>query len=348
VTRYPAGKDIALHQRREEAIAAVPGVESVAPATDAYVSDDQSSTDFFPEGEVYDPQKKQEEDFNAVGTQFFETLKIPLVAGRGFGPQDSASSPKVGIINEALAKRRFPGVNPLGKRFSLNGGHNTDGHGGKFATDLIEIVGICGDVRYVNLRDEPPAQFYLPYVQQGDVGGMTYEIRTHGRPEDILPAVRKVVQQVDPDLPLAEVRTQEQQIASDLNQERLFVLLTSGFGLLALVLACVGIYGVMAYSVSRRTNEIGIRLALGALPRQVLGMVLGEAWQMAAVGIGVGLVAAVLLGRLVRSMLYGVEPNDPVTVACGVLVLLAVALGASWIPARRAAGVQPVQALRHE
>jgi len=188
----------------------------------------------------------------------------------------------------------------------------------------------------------------MPYVQQTDVGAMTYEIRTRMKPEALLPALRKVVQQIDPGLPLVNVRTQHEQIAADLIQERVFVTLTSGFGLLALALACVGIYGIMAYSVANRRNEIGIRMALGAQPGQVRGMILRESTWLAGAGIVVGVTAALLLTRLVKSMLYGIQAYDPPTLGGGVLILLLVALAASWIPARRAARVQPMDALRHE
>jgi ABC-type antimicrobial peptide transport system permease subunit len=188
----------------------------------------------------------------------------------------------------------------------------------------------------------------LPYVQQKEIGGMTYQIHTRMKPEAILPELRSAVREIDPGLPLANVRTQDQQIEAALEQERVFVTLTSGFGLLALALACVGIYGIMAYSVASRTNEIGIRLALGAQPGQVRGMILRESTALTAAGIAAGLCAALVLARAVRSMLYGVQPWDPATLAVGVGILLAVALAASWIPARRAAGVQPMEALRRE
>jgi predicted permease len=345
--RYPASTDIALHEELERAMAAVPGVDRIAPALEAYVSDYRSKTNFLPEGESYDPGKGQAEYFNLVGDQFFETLEIPIVAGREFGSQDTRSSRKVGIINESLVRSRFPGQNPIGKMFAIDT-HDMDGRKGTLARDEIQIVGVCGDTRYASLRDEPPPQFILPYVQQSEVGGMVYEIRTRMRPETILPALRRVVQQVDPDLPLVNVRTQDQQIEADLQQERIFVTLTSGFGLLALTLAAVGIYGIMAYSVSNRTNEIGIRLALEAQPSEVRGMILRESAWLSVAGIVAGVAAAIALTRAVKSMLYGIQPYDPATLSAGVFLLLMVAIAASWIPARRAAGIQPMQALRHE
>ena len=253
----------------------------------------------------------------------------------------------MGIINESLVRSRFPGQNPIGKMFAIDT-HDMDGRKGTLARDEIQIVGVCGDTRYASLRDEPPPQFILPYVQQSEVGGMVYEIRTRMRPETILPALRRVVQQVDPDLPLVNVRTQDQQIEADLQQERIFVTLTSGFGLLALTLAAVGIYGIMAYSVSNRTNEIGIRLALEAQPSEVRGMILRESAWLSVAGIVAGVAAAIALTRAVKSMLYGIQPYDPATLSAGVFLLLMVAIAASWIPARRAAGIQPMQALRHE
>jgi predicted permease len=346
-SRYPAGKDIAVHQRLEEAIAAIPGVESVAPTMESYLSDDLSDTDFLPQGETYDPEKNDAEAYNAVGVDFFRTLGIPILAGRSFGVQDTATSPRVGIINRQLAKTRFPGQNPLGRRFTI-GGHNRDGHGGVLSTDEIQIVGICGDTLYTNLREQPPPQFFIPYDQQTQVGGMTYEIHTRVRPEAILQALQRVVQATDPDLPLVNVRTQDQQIEADLRQERLFMTLTSGFGVLALILASIGIYGVMACSVAQRTNEFGIRLALGAPPRRLMASVLRESSWISIAGVAVGLASAFLLARFVKSMLYGIAPYDPVTLLSAMILLVTVALGAGWIPARRAAKMDPMRALRSE
>jgi predicted permease len=333
--RYGPGKDLRLHQRLEEAFAELPGVEGVAPSWTAYIADNTNNFDFLPEGEHGAAAQGQGEDVNAASNTFFQTMGIRMVSGRGFGNQDTATSEKVAVINEALAKKRFPNMNALGKRF-------------KTGDVLYRIVGICADTHYANLRDTPPPQFFLLYVQQPEVGGLTYAIRTQLELAALVPSLRHVVQQADPDLPMIDVRTQREQIDANMQIERSFAALTAGFGVLALALACVGIYGVMAYSVANRRNEIGIRIALGAQPRQVRGMILRESTWLAVAGIAVGVCAALLLTRLVRSMLYGIQPWDPVTIMCGVLVLLSVALAASWIPARRAAGVQPMEALRHE
>jgi len=341
--RYPAGKSVPLHQRLEERVAAVPGVESVTLAETPYIADSMSNSDFLPEGQTFETRRQDNDDaefLNVVGASFFQTMNIPVFAGRSFNSSDTSTSQKVAVINRALARKRFPGMNPIGKRFKLD----RDGA----ANDWITIVGVCADTRLVNLRDDPPPQFFLPYVQRPEVGSMVYEVRTRVDPAVLTPTLRRVVQSVDADLPMIDVRTQREQINASMQVERAFAALTAGFGVLALTLACVGIYGIMAYSVSQRTNEIGIRLALGARPAQLRGMILRESTWIAGTGIVAGVVAAVLLTRLVKSMLYGIQPNDPFTLSVGVLLLLAVALAASWLPARRAADVQPMQALRHE
>ena len=338
VQRYGPGKDVQLHQRLEQGFAALPGVEGVAPSWTAYIADNISNDDFIPESEPDSNDHHGAEDVNAVGNSFFETMGIPIIAGRGFGPQDTASSQRVAIINQALAKKRFPNMDPVGRRFQT----------GDDKRVWVRIVGVCADTHYASLRLPAPPQFFMPYVQQPDVGGMTYALRTQLDPSQIGPALRHVVQQADRDLPVIDMRTQREQIDANIQIERTFAALTGAFGVLALALACVGIYGVMAYSVANRRNEIGIRMALGAQPGQVRGMILRESAWLAVAGIVVGVAAALVLTRLIKSMLYGIEAYDPPTLAGGVLFLLAVVLAASWIPARRAAGVQPTEALRHE
>jgi ABC-type antimicrobial peptide transport system permease subunit len=210
------------------------------------------------------------------------------------------------------------------------------------------IVGVCADTRYAQLKDEPPPVFYLPYVQQKEVGGMTYQIRTHTSAAALVPSIQRIVQGLDPDLPMIDIRTEREQIDATMQMERALATLTAGFGLMALLLASVGIYGIMAYTVSQRTNEIGIRLALGAERAQIRGMVLRESTWITATGLVAGVAGAIVLVRLVKSMLFGIAPYDPMTLGCAVAVMLGVALIASWIPAGRAAGVEPMEALRHE
>ncbi len=342
--KYSQGKDIAYHQRMEATFAAVPGVQSVAPSEVSYIADSRSMQGFTPEGHENQRDRQPSVLYNVVGNNFFTTTRIPILAGRGFGPQDTTTSVKVGVINESLARARFPNQNPMGKRFEISELQDN----GQYGKEWIEIVGICSDTRYASLREPPPPQFFLPYVQRNGESGMTYMIRTIVTPEAVVPALRRIAQRIDPEIPLSNVRTQQQQIDAAMQQERVFVTLTSGFGLLALALASVGIYGIMAYSVAQRTNEIGVRLAVGAQPSQVRTMILKESTWLTIAGIAAGTVAALGLCRLVKSMLYGIRPDDPATIAAGVLILLGVALAASWIPAQRAAAVQPIEALRHE
>jgi len=337
-SRFAKGKDVQLHDRLEQDFAAIPGVQAVTSASIVYIGNGMTNSTFLPAGEAVDRNKRQSELFNRVGNNFFATLGLPIIAGRPFNAQDTVTSQKVAIINQSLARKRFPNVNPIGKEFST--GDKADG--------LVRIVGICADNRYADLRDDAPAQFLMPYRQQTEVGGLNYELRTSLQPSELAPALRAVVRKVDPDLPIVDIRTQQEQIDSSMQNERVFASLSAGFGVLALALACVGIYGIMAYTVANRRNEIGIRLALGAQPGQVQRMVLRESTWLAGAGIVTGVAAALLLTRLVKSMLYGIQPYDLPTVAGGAAILLVVVLTASWIPARRAAGVQPMEALRHE
>ena len=336
-TRYAAPRDIALYHRIEERLRSVPGVSAVTLSDITLISDSVSNSDFSPDGLPKKPEGEQSADVIATGQDFFSTMGIPIVAGRAFNNTDTETSPLVAIVNQKLVQQFFPAsINPIGRSFKASDKH-------------ITIVGICADAKYDNLRDDPPATFYLPYRQQLDgEQSMTYEISTPMKPAAIVPALRAAIASVDKDIPLLDVRTQQGQIDDTTRQERIFASLTSGFGLLALILACIGIYGIMAYAISRRTNEIGIRMALGAQPGRVLRRVLREASWLALVGVVAGLGVSLAMGRLVASMLYGLKPWDPVTLGVAALLLVGVGLAASWIPARRAASVQPMDALRHE
>jgi predicted permease len=343
--RYPAGANVAFHQRMEQAIADLPGVVSVAGAEAPYLSGEHLATRVLTEGEAADPSRDQTEPYNAVGVHFFETLGIPIVAGRGFTAGDTAASPKVAVINRRLAAERFPNQNPIGRRISLG---EYAGYGDVLTAAPIEIVGVCADALYGNLHDAAPPQLFVPYVQQRQVRRLTYQIRTQTRPDAIVEALRRAVHAADPALPLVNVRSQQDQIDSDLGDARLLVSLTSAFGLLALLLASVGIYGMLAYSVAQRTREIGIRMAIGAVPRQILTMVLRESLSLSASAIVLGVIASLLVTRFVKSMLFGIAPTDPAVLWGAAALLLFVAVSASWLPARRAARVHPMEALRRD
>ena len=339
--RYPAGKDAELYQRLEERLAATPGVESVTAASIPLLANSGSSDDFVPTGTTPKDGDNTAEEDEFVGDSYFTTMGIRMLAGRTFTPRDTASSQRVAVVNQALAQKDFPGQSAIGKTFTTS-----DFKDNKL---LFTIVGVCANSHYSRLRTEPPPMFYLSYRQAPDVSwGMTFAVRTRVARTALTPTLRAAVQSVDRDVPLTNVRTQKEQIDQITLNERIFADLTSGFGLLALVLASIGIYGVLAYSVSRRTSEIGIRMALGARRQTVLAMVLRETVWMAAAGVAAGTLGAVAMGRLIANMLYGLKPSDPATLAASAAILSVVAIGAGAIPARRAATVEPTQALRHE
>jgi len=207
---------------------------------------------------------------------------------------------------------------------------------------------VAADAKYGDIEQAAPPTLYLPYLQQDDADDFTFEIKTAASTASVVKLIRAAINSIDRDLPLLDIRTQTQQIDATLTQQRMFASLTGGFGVLALLLAGIGIYGIMAYNASRRTNEIGIRLALGAQGRAVLAMILREAWLLAGLGILMGLAAALAVSRLLASMLFGVKPNDPATYCAAGLLLLGIALVAGAVPARRAASIDPCEALRHE
>jgi predicted permease len=338
-TKYQGPASLRLLRQIEDRLAALPGVRSVTVTTVPLMSGNVSSLTFVPEGQHYRREERPAVLENTVGDDFFRTFGIPVVAGRGFNQGDTPTSRRVIVVNESVVKKFFPDRNPIG----------TTVYAGWNRPFPVEIVGVCADAKYDSVREGVQPTAYMPYTQR--TLGLTepnFAVATNLAGETILPPVRAAVASVDRNVPLLDVRTQDEQIAASLQHERIFADLTGGFGILALVLASIGIYGIMAYSVSRRTNEIGIRMALGAQPRRVLQMVLGEASWMVVIGVIAGLAAALALGRLIASMLYGLKPWDPATFAIASTLLILVAVGASWIPARRAAGVDPMKALRHE
>ncbi len=337
-----------VHTRVSDAFATVPGVQGVTYVNHPLGAISGWRSQFQIEGQIEnlsaDANKLGHDDrfamVSIVGPHFFETMGIPILAGRSFGPQDTATSIPVAVVNQAVVHKYFPRTNPIGKRFFRALGDKPG--------RLIEIIGVCADVRYNDMRQPtPPVHFDLD-PQLPVSGPMTYTIRSPLPPAALLPSLRRALKRIDPDLPITNVRTQQQQIDAGMEQERLFASLTAGFGFLALALACVGIYGIMAYTVAQRTNEIGIRLALGAARRQIRAMVMREAGWLAAVGVAVGLGVAILFMRLVRTMLYGIKSGDPLSLAASALLLLAVAFAACWVPAARASNVEPMEALRHD
>ncbi len=341
-TRYPGTTSVAVMRRLEEKLNTIPGVQGASLIQVPLVSGNVMNGTFVPEGwsnKGSRPEDKPAVMVNDVGKEFFKVFGIAIRAGRGFDATDTPTSRKVAVVNEALAKKYFPNMNPVGRTFQAGFNHPY----------VVEIVGVCGDAKYHDLRQEAEPTYYALYTQKSD--GMTestFAVSSHTDGLGIQPSIVDAVRSVDRTIPVLNVRTQDQQIDARLRQERIFASLTAGFGALALVLACIGIYGIMAYTVSQRTNEIGIRMALGARPGSVLRMVLGEASWMTAIGVAAGLGGALAMGRLVASLLFGVKPHDAMTLVVSAMALIVVSMGASWIPARRAARVNPMLALRHE
>lgn len=335
-SRYPEAKGVAVHGQIEERIAEIPGVQSVTLTAEPVLANSMSDTDFIPTGQHPREGTASYTDVNDVSREFFRTYGIPILYGRTFSSTDTATSFPVAVINQAIVKRFYGSENPLGKTFK---GDNDR---------VYRIIGISADAKYDHLRDDAPATFYTLYNQSADDAVMNYAVKSRVPISDLLARIRTAVQQIDKDIPLRDIRTQTEQIDATVMEERLFATLTGAFGLLALTLACIGIYGTMAYNVARRTREIGVRIALGAKTQSVLAMVLRESVWMAGLGIALGVAGAFGLARFVASMLYGLKPMDPLTLIGAGAVLFGVALAAGFGPARRASRIDPMVALRNE
>jgi predicted permease len=268
-------------------------------------------------------------------------MGIPLLFGRGPRATDTADAPKVAVINEMAARRYFGNGSPLGRRFRFSSKPEWE----------YEVIGIARDAKYSRLRREIAPTVYVPYLQKPftwPIGGMYFEVRTSSDPSAMFAAIRKAVAEIDRNVPLSDMKTQVVAIDESLGREHLFARLCSFLGLLALVLACVGLYGLLAYNVTRRTREIGLRMALGARRSGILWLVLREAVALAGVGVLLGVPLVLASGKLVASFLFGVQPRDPATIAGAALLMLCVAVFAGCLPARRAIQIEPMAALRCE
>ena len=272
-----------------------------------------------------------------MSAEYFRAIGIPLRTGRFFTEQDGESSASVAIVDEGFVRRFLGDGDPLGRRITL----------GNSADRVREIVGIVGSVHHYGLEDTSPAMMYVPYSQVPSEF-MTLVLKTTGDPAGLAPAARAAVLTVDPDQPVGEVRTMDAVVSLSVAPRRLPAVLLGLFAALALVLASVGLYGVLSYSVTQRTHEIGVRLALGAANGDLLRLIIGQGMRLALGGVALGLVAAFPLSRLISGLLYGVSPADPVVFGGLAVFLSAVALLACWLPARRAARIQPMMALRNE
>ncbi len=340
---YQADKLGALYERIRTRIAAMPAVLAVSLSSEPLIGDSMSNYDITIPG--YTPKTGRAADTYemAVGSRFLTTMRIPILLGRDIEDRDTSKAPRIAVVNETFAREYFGGQNPLGRIFYFGEPKNP------LTSDGIEIVGVCKDAKYDSLKHEIPPTAYLPYLQNSDeLRQMTFEIRTALAPMTLAGVVRRTVAEIDHRVPVAAMRTQEEQIRQSLSMERLFATLVGSFGLVAALLAAIGLYGVMAYAVTRRTAEIGIRLALGAGRGDVQWMMLRESLLMVAIGMVAGIPAALAVTGFLQRSLYGIAPTDPVSFVAAGALMLAVAAVAAWLPARRAALVDPMRALRNE
>jgi predicted permease len=276
---------------------------------------------------------------NEVSPGFFETLSIPLLSGRDFTPADSLDAPRVAVVNQSFIAKFNLDDNPLGKRFAI----------GTAATELdIEIVGLVGDAKYNTVKNEPPPQFFLSRLQNENIGGLQLYVRSALGSEAALGSIRDIVARVDPNIPVSRLQTARKTVEENVYVDRTIAILSAAFAALATLLAATGLYGVLTYTFAQRTRELGLRLALGATPGSLLLLVMRKVGRMAVVGGVAGLAAAIALGRLAESLLFGVPGHDPATILITVVVVGVVVASASLPPGRRASLIAPMEALRYE
>jgi predicted permease len=337
---YTPQRSIALFDDLHQRLATQPGVESVSEAEISLFSDSSSGSNITVEG--YEPQEDEETDVyqNWIGPGYFSTMGIPLLQGREFTVSDAAGSPKVAVVNETMAKRFLANREPVGSRFAF-------GAGNTIQPDIL-IVGVVKDSKNSSVRETERPYVYIPYAQKKTLGNLTFYVKTRQELGVAAASVRNEVQRLDSNLPVFDLKTLEQQLDESLFADNFMTFLSMCFALLAAMLASIGLYGVMAYTVTRRTREIGIRMALGATRGNVSWLILREVMILALVGLIVGMPAAYGLGRLTESLLFGVTASDPlVFVVAGLLLACSTLLG-GYLPARKAAGINPLTALRSE
>ncbi|MGZ3443328.1 MAG: FtsX-like permease family protein, partial [Polyangia bacterium] len=342
VTRDDAEKArwVGFFDRATEKLAQLPGVTAVGATT--LLPLDNNSSDYSFEIENYVPRvpgDQPDNEVREVAGHYFTAMGVPLLRGRLLAPSDDATAPGVVVINQAMARRWWPNEDALGKHLRIKASRAQ-------LKDWSTVVGIVGDVHGFGLDKPARAEMYFPHAQMRNSSGLALVIRTAGEPRAMANAARAVISAIDPEQPVFNVRTMDDVVARSLAQRRFSLLLMLVFAGVALLLAAVGIYGVMSYTVAQRTQEIGIRVALGASPASVLRMVVVDGMRLVGAGLAIGLVAAFALTRLASSLLYGVSATDLVTYAAIAVVLAAVALVATVIPARRATRVDPMLALR--
>jgi putative ABC transport system permease protein len=340
-SKYPEGAQVAsFYERLQERLSALPGVEAASATSGILLPMVTNSSNFTIENKPQDPREQQLDlPYNAVMPNYFQTMGVQLLSGRAFTAQDARDKPQVAIVNETFVKRYFPNEDPVGRRFTFGDANDNP--------QWITIVGVVRDSKRQGLDQPIRMESWLPHAQT-QPRRMEVVLRAAGDPLALSQAAREVVRSLDRDLPIPKMETVERILSENVAQRRLNMLLLGLFALVALILAMVGIYGVMSYAVTQRTNEIGIRMAMGAQTSDVIRLVLKQGMKLALAGVAIGLVATLALTRLMASLLFGVSATDPITFAAIAALLTGVALVACWIPARRAAKVDPMIALRYE
>ena len=338
---YQRAEVIPLYEQILQRIRAIPGIRAASLSDNGLLSGTDSQDPFTLEGEGK-ARKDEEVRYDWVGPDFFAAAGIPILAGRDISPQDSGNGQRVGVINETFARRFFPHSNPIGQRVTI---HESDGH-----FDFV-IVGVATDSKHRNVRENPFPRFYAPYFNPEGASWpprARFIIRTFGAPAGIGSSIREAVKDVAANLPPVTIQTLDQNLANSLATDRMITELSGAFGVLATILVCIGLYGIMAYAVAGRTNEIGIRAALGAQRASLLWLVLKESLLLVLVGVVIGVPIIFAAGKWISSLLFGVKPADPLALGAAALLMFVVAVFACYIPARRAMRIDPLIALRHE
>lgn len=325
--------------RVEEELASIPGATAATSALVPLLAGDNWGTAVFVQGFPRGPDVDNGSRYNAVGAGYFHSFGVPLLAGREFERSDSRGSARVVIVNETFARKFKLGRDVVGKFMTDDTGRDTMD---------IQIVGLIPDIRYSSVKDTIPPVFYRPWRQQADVGQMTFYVKSPMPPEQLLASIRAVVRRIDATVPVEELKTMPDQVRENLFLDRMISILSAAFALLATLLAGVGLYGVLSYTVAQRTREIGVRMALGADASRVKSLVMRQVAVMTAIGGTMGVAAALGLGKAARSLLFGLEGHDAMVFSAAVILLACVALAAGFFPARRAAQVNPMQALRYD
>jgi predicted permease len=336
---YTPERSRQLFERLEDDLASLPGVTRVSSGRVPLLAGDNWGSSVAVEGFQAGPDTDVESRLNEVGPGYFGVLGVPLLRGREFTRADTLHTTKVAVVNEAFAKKFNLGSNPLGRHMSAEGGNSPL---------TVEIVGLAQNAKYSEVKQDILPVFFRPYRQDQQIGSLNFYVKTAGHPESMMASIQKTVARLDRNLPVGDMRTLPQQVRENVFIDRFISVLSTAFACLATLLAAIGLYGVLAYTVTQRTREIGLRMALGASPARVRGMVLHQVAVMTAVGGAIGLAAAISLGRLAQSLLYQLNGWDPIVLATSAVVLTVVALGAGFIPAHRASRVDPMRALRYE